>query len=241
MPTRVGPLIRPPAGDLETALKTLEPGESWAVLPRPLTSNPNLWSPGVKYGVTAGTFTHLTEFFGPVLGVMRFERLDEAIDLVNQTGYGLTSGLHSLDDREHAQWKTGIRAGNLYLNRGTTGAIVLRQPFGGMGKSCIGPGIKAGGPNYVAQFMRFEETVRAGSPPHSVANERLASLGRALGERGADAEMARAAHSPRLRQLRLLVARRVQPRARSFSPGGAGQRAPVPAVRRDPCSGRTRG
>ena len=50
-----------------------------------------------------------------------------------------------------------MRAGNLYINRVTTGAIVLRQPFGGMGKSAFGPGIKVGGPNYVAQLMDFEE------------------------------------------------------------------------------------
>jgi RHH-type proline utilization regulon transcriptional repressor/proline dehydrogenase/delta 1-pyrroline-5-carboxylate dehydrogenase len=81
--------------------------------------------------------------------------LTEAIALVNQTGYGLTSGLESLDDREQEIWKKGIRAGNLYVNRPTTGAIVLRQPFGGMGKSAFGAGIKAGGPNYVAQLMHF--------------------------------------------------------------------------------------
>jgi RHH-type proline utilization regulon transcriptional repressor/proline dehydrogenase/delta 1-pyrroline-5-carboxylate dehydrogenase len=155
--TRLNPLIRPPSADLENALKTLDPGESWAVLPRQVDDNPNLWSPGVKYGVQPGSYTHRTEFFGPVLGVMRFERLEEAIALANQTGYGLTSGLHSLDEREHAQWKAGIRAGNLYINRGTTGAVVLRQPFGGLGKSCFGPGLKAGGPNYVAQLMKFEE------------------------------------------------------------------------------------
>jgi RHH-type proline utilization regulon transcriptional repressor/proline dehydrogenase/delta 1-pyrroline-5-carboxylate dehydrogenase len=74
---------------------------------------------------------------------------------VNSTGYGLTSGLESLDDREHEIWRDRIRAGNLYINRPTTGAIVLRQPFGGMGKSSVGPGIKAGGPNYVVPLMRF--------------------------------------------------------------------------------------
>jgi RHH-type proline utilization regulon transcriptional repressor/proline dehydrogenase/delta 1-pyrroline-5-carboxylate dehydrogenase len=176
--TRIGPLIRPPAGDLETALKTLEIGESWAVLPRQTGDHPNLWSPGVKYGLKPGSYTHLTEFFGPLLGVMRYERLEEAIAIVNQTGYGLTSGLHSLDDREHAIWKKGIRAGNLYINRGTTGAVVLRQPFGGMGKSCFGPGMKAGGPNYVAQFMRFED----GPPAESggIENRDLASFGAAL-------------------------------------------------------------
>jgi RHH-type proline utilization regulon transcriptional repressor/proline dehydrogenase/delta 1-pyrroline-5-carboxylate dehydrogenase len=84
--------------------------------------------------------------------------LHEAIDLVNATGYGLTSGLESLDDREHRLWQEGIRAGNLYINRSTTGAIVLRQPFGGMGKSAVGPGIKAGGPNYVAPLMSFDSS-----------------------------------------------------------------------------------
>ena len=174
--TRVGPLIRPPQGDLENALKTLEPGESWLLRPEQRADNPRLWSPGVKYGVKPGSYTHLTEFFGPVLGVMRFQNLDEAIDLVNQTGYGLTSGLHSLDEREHERWKARVRAGNLYLNRGTTGAVVLRQPFGGMGKSAIGPGIKAGGPSYVAQLMRFEDTPEPQSTPRSLRNERLEAL-----------------------------------------------------------------
>ncbi|HYR57593.1 MAG TPA: aldehyde dehydrogenase family protein, partial [Chthoniobacteraceae bacterium] len=125
---------------------------------------------------------HLTEFFGPVLGVMRFTSLAEAIELVNATGYGLTSGLESLDDREQQQWQAGIRAGNLYINRPTTGAIVLRQPFGGMGKSSFGPGMKAGGPNYVAQFMRFEDRASAYefADEADIANEHLADLHRRL-------------------------------------------------------------
>jgi RHH-type proline utilization regulon transcriptional repressor/proline dehydrogenase/delta 1-pyrroline-5-carboxylate dehydrogenase len=155
--TKVGPLIRPPKGDLERALKELEAGESWLVRPRlHVDDNPHLVSPGVKWGVAGNSYTHCTEFFGPMLAVMEAKNLYEAIDLVNATGYGLTSGLESLDDREHRLWQDGIRAGNLYINRPTTGAIVLRQPFGGMGKSAIGPGIKAGGPNYVAQFMEFQ-------------------------------------------------------------------------------------
>jgi RHH-type proline utilization regulon transcriptional repressor/proline dehydrogenase/delta 1-pyrroline-5-carboxylate dehydrogenase len=161
--TKMGPLIRPPSGDLENGLKVLEPEESWAVLPRRMENNPSLWSPGVKYGVQPGSYTHMTEFFGPVLGVMRFEKLSQAIDMVNQTGYGLTSGLQSLDDREQEQWQSQIRAGNLYINRTTVGAIVLRQPFGGMGKSVFGPGMKAGGPNYVALLMDFEDA----GPPSS--------------------------------------------------------------------------
>jgi RHH-type proline utilization regulon transcriptional repressor/proline dehydrogenase/delta 1-pyrroline-5-carboxylate dehydrogenase len=154
--TKIGPLIRPPRGALETGLKELEPGEEWAVMPRfNVGDNPNLVSPGVKWGVQRGNFTHMTELFGPVLGVMESRDLDDAIKLVNATGYGLTSGLESLDDREHERWRERVRAGNLYINRPTTGAIVLRQPFGGMGKSSVGPGIKAGGPNYVVPLMRF--------------------------------------------------------------------------------------
>jgi RHH-type proline utilization regulon transcriptional repressor/proline dehydrogenase/delta 1-pyrroline-5-carboxylate dehydrogenase len=155
--TRIGPLIRRPSGALERGIARLEPGESWAVEPEPAEDNPQLWSPGVKWGVQPGSFTHMTELFGPVLAVMKAGDLLEAIDLVNQTGYGLTSGLESLDEREQQTWIDGIRAGNLYINRVTTGAVVLRQPFGGMGKSVFGPGIKAGGPNYVAQLMDFED------------------------------------------------------------------------------------
>jgi RHH-type proline utilization regulon transcriptional repressor/proline dehydrogenase/delta 1-pyrroline-5-carboxylate dehydrogenase len=143
---------------LERALKELEPGESWAVMPQlHVDGNPQLVSPGVKWGVQPNSVTHCTEFFGPVLGVMAAKNLDEAIDLVNATGYGLTSGLESLDDREHGIWHESIRAGNLYINRPTTGAIVLRQQFGGMGKSAFGPGIKAGGPNYVIPLMKLSD------------------------------------------------------------------------------------
>ena len=99
----------------------------------------------------------MTEFFGPLIGVMEAKDLNHAIELVNQTGYGLTSGLESLDHREQVRWREAIKAGNLYINRGTTGAIVRRQPFGGMGKSALGAGIKAGSPNYVYQFMDFTD------------------------------------------------------------------------------------
>jgi len=150
-------MIAPPSGDLERALKDLEPGESWALMPKRDQKNPNIWTPGIKWEVQPGSYTHMTEFFGPILAVLRAENLDHAIELVNQTGYGLTSAIESLDEREQEHWREHIVAGNLYMNRGTTGAIVQRQPFGGMGKSAFGPGIKAGGPNYVAQLLRFSD------------------------------------------------------------------------------------
>jgi RHH-type proline utilization regulon transcriptional repressor/proline dehydrogenase/delta 1-pyrroline-5-carboxylate dehydrogenase len=155
---KMGPLIRPPVGELETGLKELEEGETWAVMPHFDEENPHVVTPGVKWDAQPGSFTHMTEFFGPLLAVMKANRLEDAIGMVNQTGYGLTSGIESLDDREQRVWLESVLAGNLYVNRSTTGAIVLRQPFGGMGKSAFGPGIKAGGPNYVAQLMQFNET-----------------------------------------------------------------------------------
>ena len=154
---KMGPLIHPPEGDLKRAIEKLEPGETWILKPKNIDGNPHMWTPGIKWGVSPGSFTHMTEFFGSILAVMCAKDLEHAVELVNRTGYGLTSGLESLDKREQKEWKEGVRAGNLYINRGTTGAIVLRQPFGGMGKSAIGAGIKAGGPNYVAQFMNFED------------------------------------------------------------------------------------
>ncbi|MFK8114741.1 MAG: proline dehydrogenase family protein [Rubripirellula sp.] len=160
---RIGPLIRPPTGDLDKGLKELELGESWALMPQKGKESPAIYSPGIKWNVQRGSYTHLTEFFGPVLGVMPYRTMREAIAIVNETGYGLTSGLESLDDREQQEWLAGVRAGNMYVNRSTTGAIVLRQPFGGMGKSAFGPGIKAGGPNYVTQLMQFEPTEPAAS------------------------------------------------------------------------------
>ncbi|MBN2474810.1 MAG: proline dehydrogenase family protein [Pirellulales bacterium] len=177
--TKMGPLIRPASAVLETGLKELETGESWAVMPHFSEENPHLVTPGVKWGVQPGSFTHMTEFFGPLLAVMRARNLEEAIRLVNQTGYGLTSGIETLDDREQEMWIKSVRAGNLYVNRSTTGAIVLRQPFGGTGKSAFGPGIKAGGPNYVAQLMRFRDTGESSTAADGL-DPQIADLGNRL-------------------------------------------------------------
>jgi RHH-type proline utilization regulon transcriptional repressor/proline dehydrogenase/delta 1-pyrroline-5-carboxylate dehydrogenase len=146
---QVGPIIEPASGKLLTALTTLEPGERWLVEPRKLDAVGELWSPGVRAGVSRGSYFHLTEFFGPVLGVMTAATLEEAIELQNEVAYGLTAGLHSLDRGDLKLWTDRVEAGNLYINRGTTGAIVRRQPFGGWKKSVVGPGTKAGGPNYL--------------------------------------------------------------------------------------------
>jgi RHH-type proline utilization regulon transcriptional repressor/proline dehydrogenase/delta 1-pyrroline-5-carboxylate dehydrogenase len=92
-----------------------------------------------------------------VLGLMRAENLDQAIIFQNDTALGLTGGIHSLDDSEIAHWKQNVQVGNAYINRPITGAIVQRQPFGGWKKSSLGPGNKAGGPNYAMLFAKLED------------------------------------------------------------------------------------
>jgi len=153
---KITPLITSPKKELLRALTELEPEEQWLVKPEKHKLL-NLWSPGVKWNVTPGNFTHLNEFFGPVLGVMKANDLKHACRLANQTEYGLTTGLHSLDEGEINYFTETIQAGNLYVNNKTTGAIVGRQPFGGVKNSRRGTGGKAGGVNYILQFMKFEE------------------------------------------------------------------------------------
>ncbi|MCU1542696.1 MAG: aldehyde dehydrogenase family protein [Microbacteriaceae bacterium] len=147
--SQMGPIIEPAHGKLLRALTTLEKGESWLVTPRELSDDGRLWTPGVREGVAAGGEFHRTEYFGPVLGIMTAATLEEAIELQNASAYGLTAGIHSLDGAEVATWLALVDAGNAYVNRGITGAVVRRQPFGGWKRSSVGTGTKAGGPNYL--------------------------------------------------------------------------------------------
>ncbi len=147
--TRMGPVIEPAEGKLLEGLTTLGEGERWLLEPERLDAEGRTWSPGIRTGVRRGSQFHLTEYFGPVLGLMTAETLDEAIAMQNQVAYGLTAGLQSLEPAEIGRWIDGVEAGNLYVNRGTTGAIVGRQPFGGWKRSSVGAGSKAGGPNYL--------------------------------------------------------------------------------------------
>lgn len=154
----VTPVVRAPGPDLLRALTTLDEGESWLLEPKMLENNPCLWSPGIKLGVRPGSWFQQTECFGPVLGLMRAPDFATALRWQNNSLFGLTAGLHSLDPKEIKEWQQTVEAGNVYLNRSITGAIVQRQPFGGWKSSCIGAGAKAGGPNYVAQFSHWQET-----------------------------------------------------------------------------------
>jgi RHH-type proline utilization regulon transcriptional repressor/proline dehydrogenase/delta 1-pyrroline-5-carboxylate dehydrogenase len=92
------------------------------------------------------------EVFGPILHVIHFEsdRLDDVLDAINATGYGLTLGIHSRIDETVRRIHERLRVGNAYVNRNMIGAVVGVQPFGGEGLSGTGP--KAGGPRYLHRF-----------------------------------------------------------------------------------------
>jgi RHH-type proline utilization regulon transcriptional repressor/proline dehydrogenase/delta 1-pyrroline-5-carboxylate dehydrogenase len=107
------------------------------------------------------------EIFGPVLAVIKVRDLDQALQVANGTDYALTGGLYSRSPANIRRIKREFRAGNLYINRKITGALVERQPFGGFKMSGIGS--KAGGPDYLLQFMLprviTENTMRRGFAP----------------------------------------------------------------------------
>lgn len=107
------------------------------------------------------------EIFGPVLAVIRVKDFDEALQVANGTDYALTGGVFSRSPAHLDRARREMQVGNLYLNRGITGALVGRQPFGGFRMSGIGS--KAGGPDYLLQFVQprtiTENTLRRGFAP----------------------------------------------------------------------------
>ena len=174
----VTPVIRKPDKYLEQGLTQLDEGESWLIEPKMIDNNPCHWSPGIRLNVKPGSWYHTTECFGPVLGLIPVDNLEQAIEIQNSSEFGLTGGLHSLDPNEIDLWREKVEVGNAYINRTTTGAIVRRQPFGGWKDSCVGPGSKAGGPNYVATLMDWTETdlPELGEEPREWAYNTLSRL-----------------------------------------------------------------
>jgi len=107
------------------------------------------------------------EIFGPVLSVIKVENFDEALEVANGVEFALTGGIYSRSPKRIERVKKEFKVGNLYINRGITGALVERHPFGGFKLS--GVGSKAGGMDYLLQFMEprctTENTLRRGFAP----------------------------------------------------------------------------
>jgi RHH-type proline utilization regulon transcriptional repressor/proline dehydrogenase/delta 1-pyrroline-5-carboxylate dehydrogenase len=174
--TTVGPIIKKSEANLQRALTTLDEGEEWLLKPAQLDEAGLIWSPGIKTGVKPGSWSHLNEWFGPVLAIMVAPDLKTAISWQNATDFGLTAGIQSLDPNECEYWIENVEAGNLYVNRGVTGAIVNRQPFGGWRKSSVGATAKAGGANYVATLRNWNQ-MKHFLPMKEAANNWIKSTG----------------------------------------------------------------
>ena len=121
------------------------------------------------FGISSCRFyqASTSELFGPIACLYRVEDFDEALDVANSTAYKLTGAVYSRKPSNLEKARREFRVGNLYLNRGSTGALVGRQPFGGFGMS--GVGSKAGGRDYLLQFVEpraiCENTMRRGFAP----------------------------------------------------------------------------
>ncbi|MGZ0162948.1 MAG: L-glutamate gamma-semialdehyde dehydrogenase [Planctomycetales bacterium] len=173
--TTVGPVIDEKS--LERIQKHIEIGkeENRLVLeyplPEGLADEGYFIGPQVFADVDPSSRLAQEEIFGPVLAVLPVDDLSEAIEIVNDTDYALTAGVFSRSPANLKRCVQELEVGNLYLNRGTTGALVNRQPFGGFRMSGIGT--KAGGPDYLAQFILpvnvTENTLRRGFAPEAAA------------------------------------------------------------------------
>ncbi len=146
---RYGSRPRPPGGE-----RRARPAEGWFV------------PPSLAVGLPEDSPVNREEIFGPLLSVTGVRDVDEAMDVVDSLPFALTGGLFSRSPATVERVAARTPVGNLYVNRGITGAMVGRQPFGGNRRS--GSGSKAGGPDYLLQFVEprvvTENTMRQGIP-----------------------------------------------------------------------------
>jgi RHH-type proline utilization regulon transcriptional repressor/proline dehydrogenase/delta 1-pyrroline-5-carboxylate dehydrogenase len=125
--------------------------------------------PTIFTGVKPNMRIAREEIFGPVLSVLKVRDLDEAIDVANGTDYALTGGFFSRSPGNIERVKARLEAGNVYINRPCTGAIVGRHPFGGFKMS--GSGTKAGGGDYLLNFL-IPRVVTENVARHGLAPEK---------------------------------------------------------------------
>jgi RHH-type proline utilization regulon transcriptional repressor/proline dehydrogenase/delta 1-pyrroline-5-carboxylate dehydrogenase len=167
--TSVGPVVDEAQHRSIAAYQALAREEGEVVLQREVPSEGYFAGPTIVTGIRAEHRLAQEEVFGPVLAVMRAKDFSHALEIANGTRFALTGGLFSRSPANIARARREFRVGNLYINRGCTGALVERQPFGGFKMS--GMGSKAGGPDYLQQFMEprtiTENTMRRGFTPEA--------------------------------------------------------------------------
>jgi RHH-type proline utilization regulon transcriptional repressor/proline dehydrogenase/delta 1-pyrroline-5-carboxylate dehydrogenase len=170
MGTQVGPLIDADAHKRVVGHVEAAPSEGTVVLARDDVPEEGFFvGPTIVTDVQPQSRLAREEIFGPVLAVLRAGSFEEAVALANDTDYALTAGVFSRSPANIRIAAEELRGGNVYINRTTVGAVVGRQPFGGYGLS--GVGSKAGGPDYLMQFLEprvvTENTLRQGFAPAS--------------------------------------------------------------------------
>ncbi|MBN3893701.1 MAG: L-glutamate gamma-semialdehyde dehydrogenase [Nostoc sp. JL31] len=149
--TQVGPVIDANARDRIREYIEKGKAEAEVALELPAPEQGYFIGPVIFSEVSPNAVISQQEIFGPVLAVIRVKDFQEALAVANGTNYALTGGLYSRTPSHIQQAQTEFEVGNLYINRNITGAIVGRQPFGGFKLS--GVGSKAGGPDYLLQFL----------------------------------------------------------------------------------------
>jgi RHH-type proline utilization regulon transcriptional repressor/proline dehydrogenase/delta 1-pyrroline-5-carboxylate dehydrogenase len=164
----IGPLIDQAAHDRVRGVIDAGRQEAKLAFAAPVTERTGWFvGPTIFTGVAPDSRLAQEEIFGPVLAIIDAADLDEALRIANGTPYALTGGFYSRSPRRIEHVKSAFRVGNLYINRGITGALVARHPFGGFGMS--GGGTKAGGPDYLLNFLFpkvvAENVIRRGSAP----------------------------------------------------------------------------
>lgn len=170
--TQIGPVISEDARDrILAAVEELDPEHdgtlAWSADPGELAEQGTYVGPHIVANAHADSAIAQQELFGPLLPVIRVRNLDDAFAIANDSRYALTGGVYSRSPATLKRARTEFQVGNLYLNREITGAIVQRHPFGGYRMSGIGS--KAGGPDYLLQFLVpvsvTENTMRSGFAP----------------------------------------------------------------------------
>jgi RHH-type proline utilization regulon transcriptional repressor/proline dehydrogenase/delta 1-pyrroline-5-carboxylate dehydrogenase len=149
--TAVGPVIDASAAKKIREYIEIGKKEAQVALEMPVPKEGYFVGPVIFTDVSPNATIAQEEIFGPVLSVIRVRDFDEALQVANDTNYALTGGLYSRTPSHIDRAKEEFEVGNLYINRGITGSIIARQPFGGFKLS--GVGSKAGGPDYLLQFL----------------------------------------------------------------------------------------
>ena len=168
MAVKVGPVIDAEAWKRIRGCVERAPREGTVLLARQdVPSEGYFVGPTIVADVATTSPLARDEIFGPVLTVFRASTFDHALEIADDTDFALTAGVFSRSPAHVRRAAAELRAGNVYVNRGITGAVVGRQPFGGYGMS--GVGSKAGGPDYLLQFLDprvvTENTMRQGFAP----------------------------------------------------------------------------